>query len=63
MTAVLPTLRVAAVQMNSGADKGANIAAAIDLIEQAAAGGARFVTMPEVWPYLGPSAGERDAAE
>ena len=63
MTALLPTLRVAAVQMNSGADKNANIAAAVDLIEQAAASGARFVTMPEVWPYLGPSAGERDAAE
>ena len=63
MTAALPTLRVAAVQMNSGADKSANIAAALDLIDQAAATGARLVTLPEVWPYLGPSAGERDAAE
>src|SRR5215211_4760031 len=59
MTAALPTLRVAAVQMNSGADKSANIAAALGLIDQAAAGGARLVTLPEVWPYLGPSAGER----
>ncbi len=63
MTAALPTLRVAAIQMNSGADKSANIAAALDLIDQAAASGARLITMPEVWPYLGPSAGERDAAE
>ncbi len=63
MTDALPTLRVAAVQMNSGADKSVNIATALGLIDQAAAGGARLVTLPEVWPYLGPSAGERDAAE
>lgn len=63
MTAALPTLRVAAVQMNSGSDKSANIASAVALIDQAATGGARLVTLPEVWSYLGPSAGERDAAE
>ena len=63
MTAAVPNLRVAAIQMNSGADKNANIAAALDLIDQAAASGARFVTLPEVWPYLGPSSGERDCAE
>jgi len=63
MTASLPTLRVAVVQMNSRDDKAANLATAFDLIDRAAGGGARFVSLPEVWPYLGPSGGERAAAE
>jgi len=57
------TLSVALVQMNSGADKDANIAAALAGIDQAAASGARLVTLPEVWTYLGPDEGSAAAAE
>jgi predicted amidohydrolase len=57
------TLSVALVQMNSGADKNANIAAALAGIDQAAASGARLVTLPEVWTYLGPDEGSAAAAE
>ncbi|MDP9363742.1 MAG: carbon-nitrogen hydrolase family protein [Chloroflexota bacterium] len=56
-------LRVAAVQMNSGPDKAANVASALALIDQAAASGARLVALPEVWSYLGPEAGNRANAE
>jgi deaminated glutathione amidase len=56
-------LSVAIVQMNSGADKAQNIATALDLIDRAAATGARLVALPEVWHYLGPDAGNRDSAE
>jgi predicted amidohydrolase len=54
---------VAVLQMNSGADKEENIAAALDLIDRAAADGARLVALPEVWPYLGPDDANRDHAE
>ncbi|HEU5430352.1 MAG TPA: nitrilase-related carbon-nitrogen hydrolase, partial [Thermomicrobiales bacterium] len=47
-------VRVAAVQMNSRDDKDANIAAALALIDRAAAAGARLIALPEVWTYLGP---------
>jgi predicted amidohydrolase len=40
-------LSVAIVQMNSGADKAQNIATALDLIDRAAATGARLVALPE----------------
>ena len=56
-------LRVAAVQMNSRDDKAANVETALALIDRAAATGARFVALPEVWTYLGPGEGNRDAAE
>jgi len=56
-------LSVALVQMNSGADKGANIDTALAAIDEAASGGARLVTLPEVWPYLGPDSGNAEAAE
>jgi deaminated glutathione amidase len=56
-------LNVAIVQMNSQEDKGANIAAGLDLIDRAAATGARLVALPEVWPYLGPDEVSRDQAE
>ncbi len=57
------TLKVAVVQMNSGDDKGANIDAARDGIDRAAATGARLVALPEVWTYLGPVSGNAGAAE
>jgi predicted amidohydrolase len=56
-------IAVAAIQMNSREDKSANIETALALIDQAAAGGARLVALPEIWPYLGPEEGNRDAAE
>lgn len=56
-------LPVAVAQMNSGADKARNIADALALIDRAAANGARLVALPEVWPYLGPDAGNRESAE
>ena len=56
-------LRAAVAQMNSGADKEANIASALDLVDQAAAAGARLVALPEVWAYLGPDEGNRPSAE
>src|SRR5688572_29908458 len=56
-------LPVALVQMNSRDDKAANIATALDLIDRAAATGARLVALPEIWTYLGPQEGNRDNAE
>lgn len=56
--AVAP-LNVAVLQMNSGSDKDANVATALDLIDQAAGHGARLVVLPEVWTYLGPDDGNR----
>jgi predicted amidohydrolase len=56
-------LNVAIVQMNTQDDKHANIAAALDLIDRAAATGARLIALPEVWPYLGPDDVSRDQAE
>jgi predicted amidohydrolase len=56
-------LTVAIIQMNTQDDKHANIAAALDLIDRAAATGARLIALPEVWPYLGPDDVSRDQAE
>ena len=56
-------LHVAVAQMNSGADTEANIACALELIDQSAAAGARLVALPEVWAYLGPDEGNRPSAE
>ncbi|HYH11314.1 MAG TPA: nitrilase-related carbon-nitrogen hydrolase, partial [Thermomicrobiales bacterium] len=56
-------LQVAIVQMNSGDDKAANIEAAMAGIDRAAAMGARFVSLPEVWTYLGPNSGNSGTAE
>ena len=56
-------LNVAINQMNSQDDKQANVAAALDLIDRAAATGARLIALPEVWPYLGPDDVNRDQAE
>lgn len=56
-------LNVAIAQMNSGDDKAANINSALELIDRAAAGGARLVILPEVWTYLGPQEANRENAE
>jgi len=53
-------LRVAAVQLNSNADKGRNLSAAERLVREAAADGAEFVALPEKWNLL--AGGEELAA-
>src|SRR4051794_2236166 len=47
------TMRVAAVQLNSGPDAEANRYAADHHVRAAAAGGARLVVLPEKWNVLG----------
>ena len=48
-----PRTRVAAIQMVSTPDVGANIATAARLVAQAARDGAVLVSLPEYWPLLG----------
>jgi deaminated glutathione amidase len=56
-------LRVAAVQLNSTADKAANMAAADRLTRAAAADGARLIVLPEKWTVLGRDEDLRTGAE
>lgn len=50
----MPTsFRVAAVQMMSGEDPARNLRAAVSLVEQAAAGGAQLVALPEMFLCYG----------
>jgi predicted amidohydrolase len=56
-------LRVAAVQLNSTADKAANLAAADHLTRDAAADGARLIVLPEKWSVLGADGDLRAGAE
>ncbi|HEY2839326.1 MAG TPA: carbon-nitrogen hydrolase family protein [Pirellulales bacterium] len=50
----MPTrFRVAAVQMSSGEDPAVNLRAAVALVEQAAAGGAQLVALPEMFLCYG----------
>jgi predicted amidohydrolase len=56
-------LRVAAVQLNSTADKAANLAAADRLTRAAAADGARLIVLPEKWTAMGTEPELRAAAE
>jgi len=57
-----PSLAVALVQMNSGDVVERNVTDALAGIDQAAVAGARLVVLPEVWTYLGPDDGIRNAA-
>jgi predicted amidohydrolase len=56
-------MRVAAVQLNSGPDRGRNLAAAGRLVAAAAADGARLVVLPETFNCLGPPEVLRAGAE
>lgn len=47
-------MRVAAVQLNSQANKEVNLKSALEAVDEAAAAGARFVLLPEYSDYLGP---------
>jgi predicted amidohydrolase len=56
-------LRVAAVQLNSTAEKAANMAAADRLVRAAAADGATLIVLPEKWTVLGRDEDLRAGAE
>ncbi len=56
-------LRVACVQMNTRDDVEANARVAAELVEEAAAAGARLVALPETWLFKGHSEGIRASAE
>jgi predicted amidohydrolase len=56
------TLRVALVQLDAGDDVELNIAIAASLADEAAAGGARFVALPEYLQFRGPDDGYRASA-
>jgi len=56
-------VRVAAVQLNSGADRVANLADADRLTRAAAADGATVIVLPEKWTAMGSEADLRAAAE
>jgi len=45
----------AAIQMSSGPDRDRNQAAALSLMERAAASGAKLVGLPEMWEHIGPA--------
>jgi deaminated glutathione amidase len=49
-------MRVAVCQLNSRADRPANLKSAAELLERAAAGGADLAVLPEYTDYLGPAA-------
>lgn len=56
-------MRVAAVQMSSGGQKAANIAAADAMVRAAAADGANLILLPEKWTAIGGGEILRAAAE
>jgi deaminated glutathione amidase len=56
-------MRAAICQMRSGEDVEANVSLAERLLREAADGGADLAALPEVFTYLGSSAGQRAAAE
>jgi len=59
----MDTLLAAAIQMQAGPDKAANLAKARVRIEEAAADGAQLIALPEVFAWRGPHARERFEAE
>jgi deaminated glutathione amidase len=57
------TIRVACLQMNSRDDVAANVRVATELVEEAAAAGARLIALPETWLFKGRSDGIRASAQ
>src|SRR2546430_15999937 len=56
-------MRVAVCQMNAGGgDVQENVATAVRLLEEAAAGGADLAVLPELWPAHGSPARMRESA-
>lgn len=62
-SAMTETLRVAAVQLQSGADLSTNLDQAGKQVRLAAEAGARLVLLPENFAYLGPESGKVGFAE
>ena len=62
MTVNVKNCRIAALQMVSGPDVGANLAAAGRLVEEAVAQGARLLALPEYFPIIGAADADRLAA-
>jgi predicted amidohydrolase len=56
-------MKIACLQLNTQEDKAANVTAAVQLVEEAAASGARLVVLPETWTYKGRIAGLAAASE
>ncbi len=56
-------LRVAAVQLNSTADRAANMAAVDRLTRAAAADGAKLIVLPEKWTAMGSEQEQHDGAQ
>lgn len=54
---------IAALQMNTGADKAENLGAATRLIREAAAAGASLIGLPETFNWMGPETGREAALE
>jgi deaminated glutathione amidase len=56
-------LRTVAIQLNSQNSLEKNMAAVDHYLDRAANVGAQFVALPELWTYLGPLAGYKEAAQ
>lgn len=61
--AATPVMRVAAIQMSSGADVGANLRQAESLVAEAAAAGATLAVLPENFGLMGAHARDKLAAQ
>lgn len=56
-------MRMAVIQLNSRNIPSENMAVVEQSLDRAAAMGAQFVALPELWTYLGPYAGYEEAAQ
>lgn len=57
------SFKASAIQMSAGSDKEENLAAAAELVTNAAASGASLVALPEVFAWRGPQEREPEIAE